>query len=73
MADFWDALRDRIATTRQDVGERMIGGGAVDYATYRQAVGYVNALNDVVAWAREINGEVSATPVAPEPDEEEIG
>lgn len=56
---FAQTMRANLETAIKEHGERLISTGAVDYADYRQQVGFIRGLQHAVKEARELEEALS--------------
>lgn len=68
--EVWRQLHQQIEELRNDTVARMAVGGCQSWDQYQRAVGYVNALDAVVAAAQDIFGRMSGHRFEDEEEEE---
>ncbi|MGH7744964.1 MAG: hypothetical protein ACREQ5_09200 [Candidatus Dormibacteria bacterium] len=56
---FWEVLEPKIREARKLMRDKIESGTFEDYASYRQAVGYLKALAEVRTMAREAFDQLS--------------
>ena len=54
---FHTLLRHRIEEEIRKCSDQAMAGGAIDYATYREQVGYIRGLRDVLTLCEDIERE----------------
>lgn len=59
--EVWRLLSEAITELREDCVDQMTRGACQCHAEYRERVGYLRGLDEVVAKAREIFGRMSGT------------
>lgn len=70
-AELWRQLHDRLEQTREDVAARVLRGHCPDWADYKRCVGYIQAIDDTIANARDLLGRMRGEIPEEEPEQEE--
>lgn len=59
IATFQDALLKHVSNLEQERTDLLAGGTAPDYSAYREGVGYITALRDVIRVIDDLNRRIN--------------